>query len=51
MPDAPTDLTSLVPFAAKCGIRITLADTVGAACAFLNLPPTALVTRTQAVLT
>ncbi len=23
MPDTPTDLTSLMPFAAKCGIRIT----------------------------
>jgi uncharacterized protein (TIGR00369 family) len=69
MPD-PSDLTALMPFAARCGIRIvsaspsevrgelawsadlcttagvmhggalmTLADSVGAACAVLNLPP------------
>jgi 1,4-dihydroxy-2-naphthoyl-CoA hydrolase len=70
MTDAPPDLTSLMPFAVRCGIRftqatpgevrgelpwaadlcttvdvmhggalMTLADSVGAACAFLNLPP------------
>ena len=78
MPDTPTDLTSLMPFAAKCGIRIiqaapsevrgelawaadlcttadvmhggalmSLADTVGAACAFLNLPPGAMTTTIE----
>jgi uncharacterized protein (TIGR00369 family) len=78
MPDTTPDLTSLMPFAAKCGIRVThaassevrgelawaadlcttadvmhggalmsLADTVGAACAFLNLPPGAMTTTIE----
>jgi uncharacterized protein (TIGR00369 family) len=78
MPETPPDLTSLMPFAARCGIRITqaapaevhgqlswaadlcttadvmhggalmtLADTVGAACAFLNLPPGAMTTTIE----